>query len=210
MGCAAALPALEAARNHLAAHPRDTAAVVCVELGSAAFFPGEAPDLVISNALFGDGAAAAVLAGGAKRGLARFKEFASLHVPAWREEIRFRWEKGRLRNVLSAHVPARAAAGLAKLLRGLLGRRPPARIPHWALHPGGAKVMDAVRDELGLPEDALMSARAVLRLCGNMSSPSCLFVLDHLLRRRKPRRGDTGVLASFGAGFSAHAALLEF
>ncbi len=61
MGCGAALPALEQACAFLAAHPDGTAAVVCTEICSAAILLGDAPDLVVSNAIFGDGSAAAIL-----------------------------------------------------------------------------------------------------------------------------------------------------
>jgi alkylresorcinol/alkylpyrone synthase len=61
-----------------------------------------------------------------------------------------------------------------------------------------------------LSEADVACSRAVLRDYGNMSSPTVLFVLDEMLRTRPPRAGETAVMASFGAGFSAYAALLEW
>jgi alkylresorcinol/alkylpyrone synthase len=210
MGCAAALPALEAARGFLAVHPGATAAAVCVELGSAAFLHGESADLLISNAIFGDGAAAAVLR---EKGTGpRLGKSISVHVPAWREEIRFRTEGGRLRNVLASTLPGRAGEAFQGLVDRLLKDRGLSRadIAHWVVHPGGAKILDAVRDTLSLPEEKLAASRAVIKRVGNISSPSCLFVLDEVIRTSAPEPGDLGLLAAFGAGFSAHAALLEF
>jgi len=43
---------------------------------------------------------------------------------------------------------------------------------------------------------------------GNMSSPSVRFVLDRILHEARPHQ--TGLLLSFGAGFTAFAALVEF
>ena len=83
-------------------------------------------------------------------------------------------------------------------------------ISHWIVHLGGEKVLDAFRDGLGLPEKVLAPSRAVLYSYGNMSSATVLFVLEEVLRKRAPQPGDVGVMCSFGAGFSAFAALLEF
>jgi alkylresorcinol/alkylpyrone synthase len=54
------------------------------------------------------------------------------------------------------------------------------------------------------------SSRSVLRQHGNMSSPTVLFALDEELRSQPPRQGDLGVMLAFGAGFAAHAALVQF
>jgi predicted naringenin-chalcone synthase len=210
MGCGAALPALQAARDFLGSHPGKTAAVVCAEVCSAAFFSGNEAGLVVSNALFGDGAAAAVMRrDGAGPRLAGFE---SLLRPEWRETLRFKTEGGRLRNVLGPEVPDRAAEAMEAVTERLLKARAlrGANVDRWMVHPGGAKVIDAVENRLGLAPEALAPSREVLARFGNMSSPSCLFVLEESLASRPPRRGERGVLAAFGAGFSAHAALLEF
>jgi alkylresorcinol/alkylpyrone synthase len=80
-----------------------------------------------------------------------------------------------------------------------MGGAPPAAM---LIHPGGRDVLDAV--EAALPGSSLADSRTVLRNHGNMSSPSVLFVLEEHLRRHPARTGDLW-LASFGAGFSAHA-----
>jgi predicted naringenin-chalcone synthase len=216
MGCGAALPALEQACHFLAAHPDGTAAVVCTEICSAAILLGDSPDLVISNAIFGDGSAAAILRR-ADRGASvplrpRFVGFRSLVLPEWRESLRFRTEGGRLRNVLSRDVPVRAGAACRRLVHELLDAhgRSASDVAHWIMHAGGRLVLDAVERALDLPEAALDAARAVLRDAGNLSSPTVLFVLAEEERRRPPRAGDLGVISAFGAGFSAHAALLEY
>ena len=112
MGCGAALPALQAADNFCQSHPRQIAAVVSTEICSAAMYSDDAADLVISNALFGDGSAAALLRAGPGPGPA-LTHFSSLVVPEWRDGLRFRTENGRLRNVLVKEVPERAAQALS-------------------------------------------------------------------------------------------------
>ena len=212
------MPALERACDFLAAHPDGTAAVVSTEICSAAIFFGDAPELVVSNSIFGDGSAAAILRRADRVPAAsggpcpRFVGFRSLTLPAWREALRFRTEGGHLRNVLSRDVPARAGQACRRLVDGLLGEHglSAGDIGHWVMHAGGRLVLDAIERALDLPADALDAARTVLRCAGNLSSPTVLFVLDEEHRRKPPRPGDLGIVSAFGAGFAAHAALIEY
>jgi predicted naringenin-chalcone synthase len=204
MGCGAAIPALRQAIAHLAAHPNVLAAVISTEICSAAMFSGDAPDLVISNAIFADGSAA-VLLGKQTTGQPSLVDFSSLVVPEWRDEIRFRTDGGRLRNVLSKEIPSRAAEAAEKILEPLFKRHGLTRkdISHWALHPGGEKVISALQKKLDLSSDALRPTRETLQRYGNLSSPAVLFVLEKILTEKKVNAGEWGVLLSFGAGFSA-------
>lgn len=211
MGCGAALPALQAADNFCRTHPGQVAAVVSTEICSAAMYSDDAPDLVVSNALFADGSAAVLLRAGAGSGPA-LNHFSSLVVPEWREGLRFRTEQGRLRNVLSKEVPERAAQATGLLLKVLLREAGWRRsdITRWVLHAGGEKILQELEKGLSLRPEDLAASRAVLRKYGNLSSPTVLFVLKESLNRNRPRSGERAFLASFGAGFSAHAVLLEF
>lgn len=220
MGCGAAVPGLEQASQHLAAHPDGVAVVVSTEICSAAMFLGDEVELIVSNSIFGDGSAAAVLRGGRRTGPSvngtgphpRIRGFESLLVPEWRDGLRFRTEGGHLRNVLSREVPSRAGEACRTITDRLLGRYDldASAIDHWVIHAGGKAVLDSVQWALKLPADALASARSVMKRCGNMSSPTVLFVLDETHRERRPAKGQRAVLSSFGAGFAAHAALLEY
>lgn len=211
MGCGAALPALQAADNFCRSHSGQTAAVVSTEICSAAMYSDDAADLVISNALFGDGSATVLLRAGSGSGPA-LTHFSSLVVPEWRDGLRFRTENGRLRNVLSQEVPERAALATQKLLKSVLHDSGLRRtdITRWVLHPGGAKILEAQERGLGLNSNDLVASWAVLKKYGNLSSPAVLFALKESLRRWPPQSGERALMASFGAGFSAHAVLLEF
>jgi predicted naringenin-chalcone synthase len=90
--------------------------------------------------------------------------------------------------------------------RGLTG----ADIAHWVLHPGGRRIIEAMSEQLELTPDDLAPTEAVLAEHGNMSSVTVLFVLDEILRRRRPAPGSLGLLGAFGPGFGAELALLEF
>ena len=196
-GCGAAIPALRAATQYLQAHPTHRAAVVAVEICSAAFYISNDPGVLISLCLFGDGAAAVILDGeNVRRGNLRFSEFASLHIPTHREKIRFVNRDGKLCNQLHRSVPEIAAGAVEHLLQG--------SAPHSLIsHGGGREVLNAIQQRL--PQHPLAEAHAVLRDCGNLSSPSVLLALERSLNSAPdaPR-----LLVSFGAGFSAHRCVL--
>lgn len=219
MGCGAAIPNLRSAAGLLASG-HDTGGArpvlaVAVEVCSATIFMGPDPGLIVSNCLFGDGAAAAVVTRGQAVGdgtLVRLVDFESAVLPAHREELRYRHEQGRLRNVLTKRVPAIGARAIGQVTHRLLKRHglSAGQIGWWAVHPGGTAVLDQVRRELGVHEESLRFSYEILGEYGNMSSPSVLFVLKRLLEQGRPARGQRGLLLSFGAGFSAFAALVEF
>ena len=212
MGCGGALPNLETAHNYLQAHPDSTVLAVAVEMCSATIYFDEAPDILISNALFGDGAAAVVLTNRPGPGGIRLRGFAAGLYPHDRGHLHYRTENSKLRNVLSPEVPSVGARHSQEVIGRLLADAGVDcdAIDHWVVHPGGYKVIDAVQNTMGLPPEALEPSRAVLYRYGNMSSASVLFVLDEVLRTRSPHPGDTGVLCSFGAGFGVYAGLVEF
>jgi predicted naringenin-chalcone synthase len=196
-GCGAAIPSLRAASNYLAAHPTHRAAVVAVEVCSAAFFVDDDPGVLISLCLFGDGASAAILNG---RGSGwRFSGFESLHRPEEREKIRFVNAEGKLRNKLHRSVPEVAAQAVASLYPDQNGH-----VPHVVSHAGGRDVLAAIRARL--PGHELSEAAEVLRQCGNLSSPSVMIALEKAVERNGT---DKLWMTSFGAGFACHGCSLE-
>jgi alkylresorcinol/alkylpyrone synthase len=215
MGCGGALPNLEAAAGLLALNGQRPVLSIAVEMCSATLFMGTDPALIVSNSIFGDGAAAAVLQNGecdATGGLARVLDFASGVYPQFRDQLHYRQEGGRLRNVLSMKVPKIGAKTTSEVLTRLLNRHDLSQdaIQWWAVHAGGTSVLDQVGRDLGLPETALRFSMEVFHNYGNMSSPSVLFALKQIIDHGRPKSGDLGVLLTFGAGFSAFAALVEF
>lgn len=218
MGCAAAVPGVTQAVNFLKSHPGSVAAVVCVEICSAAFFMGDEPDVVISNCLFADGASSIILKNGSRFSTNGHShspviiDTASVIEPKLRETLRFKSVGGRLRNVLDKEVPNHAAGLFRDILEKLLQKHGLRQddIRHWIVHAGGEKVLATAQTALGLAPEALQSARNVLRRCGNLSSASLFFVLEEEQKINPGRPGEWGVMASFGAGFSAYAALVRY
>lgn len=217
MGCGAALPNLECATGWLVMDGQRPVLCVAVEICSATLFMGNEPGLVVSNSIFGDGAAAAVLAmpdehDAPPQGPVRILGFESSVHPEHRHHLRYTQSGGRLRNHLDSRVPVIGARLAGQTLARLLTahRLEQDDIAHWAVHAGGTAVLERVGQQLGIPEAALAPSIAIFHEYGNMSSPSVLFALQRVLATRQPSAGELGVLLSFGAGFSAFAALVEF
>jgi predicted naringenin-chalcone synthase len=216
MGCGGAIPNFEAAARMIQSGARHRVLCLSVEICSATFFLGPDPDLVVSNSIFADGAAAAVLQpnlnGQTTAGLLRLVDFESVTLPRYREQLRYTTEGGRLRNVLTRNVPVIGAKAVAQAVDRLLERHGLAHrdIQWWIVHPGGTQVLAAVQKHLGLAAEQLRFSYDVFRDYGNMSSPSVLFVLQKVLTEAMPRSGQRGLLLAFGAGFAAYAALVEF
>jgi alkylresorcinol/alkylpyrone synthase len=215
MGCGGAMPNLQAAAGLLALDGTAPLLSIAVEICSATLFMGPDPALIVSNSIFGDGASAAILRAGElgeTKSLLRFVDFASGLYPEYRPQLQYRQEGGRLRNVLSVKVPVIGAKTAREVLQRLLAKYALEQkdIRWWAVHAGGTAVLDQVGRDLGLDAEALRFSLAVFHTYGNMSSPSVMFALRQILDHGQPQPGDRGILLSFGAGFSAFAALVEF
>jgi predicted naringenin-chalcone synthase len=210
MGCGGALPNWECAAGTLGCG--SPALSVSFEVCTATLFMGPAPDLVVSNCIFGDGAAAAVLDQDDTSCLLGVLDFETGVFPKYREALRYRWQDGRLRNTLSPRVPLVGARMVHQVAERLLKRNRlhQDQINHWAVHAGGTAVLDRVAETFGFEGDQLQASYDVFREYGNMSSPTVLFALRRILDLTKPRRGDLGLLMAFGAGFTAFAALGRF
>jgi alkylresorcinol/alkylpyrone synthase len=210
-GCGAALPNWRMGEALLASGRCARVLSICVEVSSAAMYLDNDPGVLISACLFGDGAGAAVLSAQPVAGKRRiaWKTAASLLNPAEREALRFEQRQGLLRNVLTRAVPALAAEHAQRVLHRVLDAEglQQSDISGWVWHAGGRDVLAALADRIGLSETDLHHSAAMLREYGNLSSAFVYFVLEDALKHNEP--GGLWWMASFGAGFSSHGALLE-
>jgi predicted naringenin-chalcone synthase len=215
MGCHAALPALALVSDYVA-HRGRPALLLCVELSSLHLQPAS-QDLsqVLAHALFSDAAAAIVVQPDADgmRSQPPLQVIGSGSFTDTAAAAHITWEvtDTGFRMGLSRQVPNLVAEHVGATVHSLLGRFGLARgdVDAWAVHPGGAGVLDAVARALELPDDALDASRHVLAQCGNCSSGTVLLVLEELQRRGQLRPGRPVVLLAFGPGLTVYAVLLE-
>jgi predicted naringenin-chalcone synthase len=207
-GCGGAIPNLEVSEALLGRKDSGVVVSVSVEICSATFQMEDDLSLLLSNALFGDGAAAAVL--WTKPQGYELVASSSRYAPEKREFIRYVHKNGQLLNQLSIKLPEMVRKAAAEVVADVLAPRSltPRDIKHWALHSGGEKIINAVQDELGLSEEQVRATRSVLSEYGNMSSPTVWFVLREI-ENRGVAPGEWCIMVAFGAGFSSHAFLLR-
>jgi len=230
MGCHGALNGLRVAHAFGQADAGARVLLCALELCSLHQQLGWHPERVVANALFADGAAATVLAAdgspaaGAGAGAMAAAPGAGpgpgQAAPPWRllasgstvlpdsaDAMAWTIADHGFEMGLSPRVPALIAARLAPWLDGWLDAQglDRAAIGSWALHPGGPRLLEAVRECLDLPASAIELSTAVLRECGNMSSATILFILDRLQRAGAPM---PCVALAFGPGLCVEAALL--
>lgn len=207
-GCGGAIPNLQVAESLLGATNQGVVVSVSVEICSATLQMDNDVSLILSNALFGDGASAAVL-WQRPQGL-ELVASAGRYIPEQREAIRFVHKGGALHNQLSLKLPELVKHAAAEVVSEVLSSQglKPDDIQHWALHTGGEKIINAVRDELGIAEERLCATRKILAEYGNMSSPTVWFVLKEL-EQNGIAPGEWCIMLAYGAGLSAHAFLLR-
>lgn len=215
MGCYAAVNALRLANDICRADPAARVLVVSVELCTLHFQKSHDPDHLISNALFSDGAAACLVLGQPLPGPTPCLALQAFHCGLAPEGVRdMAWHIGDFgfEMTLSGYVPALIERGIGQLTADLLKDLPVRRedIRHFALHPGGRKILEAIEKALDLSRDDNRYAYQVLRDYGNMSSATVLFVLRELLAAVTPADNGAPVLScAFGPGLTMEAMLLK-
>lgn len=215
MGCYAALPALRMARQFCQADASAVVLVVSIELCTLHLHFGAGLDFVVANAIFADGAAAAIVSARqppAGRNAYRLDSFASALIPAGESDMAWRIGNHGFEITLSAYVPDVIGANIRALIEPALaaGGLSVEEIGRWAIHPGGKAILNKVQDELLLTPEQVQASRDVLRKYGNMSSATSLFVLKELLDAGPVEAGDGRVCAiAFGPGLTVESAILR-
>jgi prepilin-type processing-associated H-X9-DG protein len=187
--------------------------VCCVELCSLHFAYGWDAGRLVANALFADGAAAAVVgpssaARGGDGDSLFLRDSASFLLPGCPEAMTWRIGDHGFSMTLSPGVPKLIREHLGDWCRDWLARHDltPEKIGGWAIHPGGPKILEAVAGALALPDDILVHSRAILSQHGNMSSATVLFILNRM-SRQSPRRPIVAI--GLGPGLMAEGMLFE-
>jgi len=202
LGCAGGATGLALATRLARANPGQRVLLVVVELNTLAFRSDRAAKTdVIASALFGDGAAAAVLQTQTDDDAAiRIGDAAEHTWPETLDIMGWTVDPVGLGVVLSRALPRFIEQRLAAPARQFMAAAGLNGSTKFVCHPGGAKVVAAIETALELDTGTLAHERAVLREFGNMSSPTLLFVLKRALES-----GLSGpvALAAMGPGFTA-------
>jgi predicted naringenin-chalcone synthase len=210
MGCQGALNGLRLASAFGAADPSSCVLLCALELCSLHHQYGWDAENIVANALFGDGAAAAVFVPSRDSSRQRYRLVASgsIVIPESADAMSWRIGDQGFEMTLSTRVPDLIYQHLGSWLRFWLAGQnlDMADVGSWAVHPGGPRILAAVAEALELPRQTLEVSYQVLAEHGNMSSPTILFILDLLSKADAAR---PCVALAFGPGLTIEAALLS-
>jgi len=214
LGCVAGAAGIARAADYVRAFPHQIAALLSVELCSLTLQKDDVSMAnLISSALFGDGAAA-VLVAGTERVQAgpEILDTRSVFYPQTQHIMGWDISEKGFRIVLSPTLPQLIVDHFGHDVDAFLADHGLARqdIATWILHPGGPKVLEATGTALGLPRERLDASWQCLRKVGNLSSTSVLLVLEEYFKNRRPARGSYSVLGAMGPGFCSELVLLRW
>ncbi|KAF3438155.1 hypothetical protein FNV43_RR20911 [Rhamnella rubrinervis] len=199
--------------------------VVCVD-STAICFTGPSEnhmDRLVGQAIFGDGAAAAIVGAvfnttADERPLFRMVAAAQTTIPNSTDALHGNLTEKGFAYSLSAKIPLHIGSNIEKCMEEALA---PLGISDWnsvfyVVHPGGPAVLNQVEENLGLEPEKLRVSRDVLREYGNMWGPTVLFILDEM-RKKVIDQGmattgeglEWGVLLAFGPGLTVETILLK-
>ena len=201
LGCAGGVTGLAIAARLAAAEQGKTILYVTVELCSTSIRLDKLSKAnIVATALFGDGAAAAVLRGG-EGGVAQIEGGGEILWPDTLGIMGWDVEDPGLGVIFDRAIPPFVEENMDSAVEQILARVGTGRgeVGRFTCHPGGAKVVAALEQSLRLEEGALDHERAVLRDYGNMSAPTVLFVLERLIAAGMPQRT---MLLALGPGFT--------
>jgi alkylresorcinol/alkylpyrone synthase len=209
LGCAGGVTGLAVAAKLARAEPGRVVLMVAVELCTLSF-RGDAPTKanIVATALFGDGAAAAVLRAERTPGALTLLGSGEHRWPGTLDIMGWDIQDEGLGVIFDRAIPPFAQEHAGPVLAGILRQIDVRRddVGRFVCHPGGTKVIEALETALALPPASLVEERETLADYGNMSAPTVLFVLDRCRKRPLPRRS---VLCAMGPGFTATAAVLD-
>jgi alkylresorcinol/alkylpyrone synthase len=212
MGCAAGVSGIIYAKSFLKANPGKRAAVVAVESPSATFQLNDFSMVnVVSAAIFGDGAACVLLSSHPEDNGPEIIDEEMYHFYDAEQMMGFRLTNSGLQMVLDVAVPDTIEEHFPAIIHPFLEKNglSIADIQHLIFHPGGKKIIQVVEELFGALGKNIDETKAVLRLYGNMSSATVLYVLERYMDSM-PAPGERGLMLSFGPGFSAQRILLQW
>jgi alkylresorcinol/alkylpyrone synthase len=214
LGCVAGAAGIARAADYVKAYPDQVAALVSVETCSLTL---QREDLTVANlissGLFGDGAAAVLVAGSEVEQLGpQIIATRSTLYPNTEEVMGWKVSEKGFGLVLSPDVPKVIRDHLGHDVDAFLAEHDLSRsdIGAWVLHTGGPRVLEASQEALGISREALDISWECLRTTGNLSSASVLCVLEQFMTNKRPGVGTWSILAAMGPGFCSELVLLRW
>jgi alkylresorcinol/alkylpyrone synthase len=212
MGCAAGISGMIYAKNFLKSNPGKRAAVIAVESPSATFqLQDYSMANIVSAAIFGDGAACVLLSSNEDDEGPEIIDEEMYHFFDAEHMMGFNLTNTGLQMVLDIEVPNAISEHFSDIIYPFLAKNDLTikDIDHLIFHPGGKKIIQVVEELFGKLGKNIDDTKEILKLYGNMSSATVLYVLERFMTSPQ-KSGEKGLMLSFGPGFSAQKILLQW
>ncbi|MFD8544272.1 type III polyketide synthase [Streptomyces sp. NPDC059649] len=208
LGCAAGGAAINRAHDFCTAYPDANVLVVACEFCSLCYQPTDlAVGSLLSNGLFGDAIAAAVVRGRGGTGVS-LERNGSYLIPHTEDWISYAVRSTGFHFQLDKRVPG-TMEPLAPALRELAQQHDwnAGKLDFYLVHAGGPRILDDLSRFLDVPPEAFRFSRATLTEYGNIASAVILDALGRLFDEGSAGDGHRGLLAGFGPGITAEISL---
>jgi len=209
MGCYAALNALGLARQICEGPGNIKILIVSVELCTLHLQQNSNSDNILAHSLFSDGAAATVVSNTSHMGDLEIVSNASYLSINGKKDMAWKIGDFGFEMSLSSYVPDIIKDGIKGLAERLVDGQETdlSQIDHYAIHPGGKKILEVIEQELELQKEVNEVPYQILRNYGNMSSATILFVLKQTIKRVKA--GESVLSFAFGPGLTLESLFLK-
>lgn len=213
LGCAAGVSSLILASDYIRAYPDANVLILSVELCTLNMQPTDkSADHIISTAIFGDGAAAAIVTGRETAGGLRVVRTENRFFPGTLEFMGYDVEKTGFHIFLSPRISKFIENNISGEMEKMLGQEglKIGDVGDWLFHPGGSRILKSIEKGLRIDPEKLGASTGVLRDYGNLSSATIYFILDSFMRRESKKNGSYQVVGAVGPGFGLDAVLTKW
>lgn len=212
MGCVAGVSAMIYAYNFLKANPNKRALIVSIESPTSTFqLEDYSMTNIVSAAIFGDGCSCAILSSYPDEVGPEIIGDAMYHFYNLESIMGFDLTNTGLKMVLEKEVPDTIEEHFPMIIHPFLESHDLTidQVDHLIFHPGGKKIVNVIEGLFGSHGKNIDNTKAILQEYGNMSSATVLYVLERFISQQ-PKKGDIGLMLSFGPGFTAQRLLLRW
>jgi predicted naringenin-chalcone synthase len=204
LGCYAGIKALKHAHYIAQANPQACVLIVSVELCSLHFIPFVTDEDIVANLLFADGAAAVLVCGDQSsliknKVILNIDTIGSACIPHSADLMTWDISSSAFRMYLSKHLVKTIKENIEPVVDGFL-MNSRSQTDYWAIHPGGVRIVEAVKESLNLNDSNVADSMHILKHYGNMSSPTILFILHRILQKIRGEE-DTSSKSIFACAF---------
>lgn len=212
LGCAGGVASMMLAADYIKAYPGSTVLILSIELCTLSFQPGDkSADHIISTAIFGDGGAAMLITGRRGSGIHLLRAESSFFRQTL-DFMGFDLKNSGFHIFLSPGIPRYLRRNLYQEVEPILNTMgiSSADIDAWLFHPGGMRILEAIKESLCIDEDKIFHSRHILRNYGNLSSATIFFIIDEYINKNTGGDDSYQVTGAVGPGFQLYMIFMKW